>query len=660
MKLASWLSELRSAPARRRSSPAPRIASAAAVESLETRVLLSATTRELFFSVSSAPATTLPGAGAVGGSDIVRYDGTDFTVFFDGSDVGLDAADIRGFAFKSETELLLSFAGPVDIEGVGTVQPWQVVLFTATSLGEETAGQFSLFFDAHSHGLGSGANGRSTFIDALELLDDGSLLISTEGSVIATNSATGQQVAASDTDVLRFAFPPPNTGLSGEWSLHFKGANVGLEAASEDIDGLAVAADGNHFFSTFGSFFLGGPGGDNQDVMEFVPTSLGAQTSGSFILPLFFDGSAVGLAGRNVDAIAIGRPLTTNNPPVADSQQATTDEDLALDLQLTGDDGDPGVEQGLRFEIISGPAHGTLGDFDPATGLLQYTPHANFAGADSFTFVVYEVNADGSIGLVSEHASVSITVNAVNDAPTHTVPGDRVGNEDVPLVIRGIAVHDVDAGDGAVQVSLSVASGTLTIDPAVLGGGTASGNGSGTVVLTGSLDEINAVLARGVTYVGHPDFNGRDSLVVFTSDLGNSGAGGALTARSEVAIHVRSPQEQAQGLADSLDELVDAGLLSDSTAGALANKLEFKNPVSAEGRVGAFMNQVNALVRSGRLGAEDAQALLEAAETLIQSLETTAPQPRGKNGMAAALDQAFVEYDAIAEQIGASKSKKKT
>ena len=657
MKLTSWLSELRSAPPRRR--PARRFASTVAVEQLETRVLLSATTRELFFSVSSSPTTTLPGAGTVGGADIVRYDGSEFSLFFDGSDVGLDAADIRSFAFKSENELLMSFANPVDIEGVGTVQPWQVVLFTATSLGEDTAGTFSLFFDARNEGLVSGdGNTRSAYIDALEYLDDGSLLISTEGEAVATNGSAGQPVEAQDRDVLRFTFPAPNTGLPGEWSLHFEGADVWLESSTEDIDGLAVTADGNHFFSTLGGFFVNGPSGSSHDVIEFVPTSLGADTAGSFLLPLFFDGSTVGLpSGSNVDAIAVGRTLSTNNPPVADSQQVTTDEDHALDFQLTGDDGDSDAEQTLRFEIVSGPAHGTLSSFDQETGALTYTPHANYNGSDSFTFRVYEVNADGSIGLVSEDATVSITVNAVNDAPTHTVPGGQVGDEDAPLVIHGIAIHDLDAGDAPVEVTLSVASGTLSVDPAFLGSGSISGNGSGTVVLTGALSEINAVLAQGVTYLGAPGFSGADTLVVFTSDLGNSGAGGALTARSEIAIHLREKQQQHP--ADLLDDLVESGALSESTAEALANKLEYKNPTSAAGRIGAFMNQVNALVRSGRLSQEDAQALLDAAEALIQSLESIVSGSSAKNGIAAALDQTFAEYDGIAGQIGNPNSKKK-
>ena len=62
----------------------------------------------------------------------------------------------------------------------------------------------------------------------------------------------------------------------------------------------------------------------------------------------------------------------------------------------------------LTFSIVTPPAHGTL------TGTLPnvtYTPAANYNGPDSFTFRA----SDGS--LVSNTATVSITVAPVNDAP---------------------------------------------------------------------------------------------------------------------------------------------------------------------------------------------------------------------------------------------------
>ena len=47
---------------------------------------------------------------------------------------------------------------------------------------------------------------------------------------------------------------------------------------------------------------------------------------------------------------------------------------------------------------------------------------------------------------------------------------------------------------------------------------TLTGNGTGDVVLTGTLADLNALLAGGVTYQGERDFNGQDALTMVTND----------------------------------------------------------------------------------------------------------------------------------------------
>ena len=98
-------------------------------------------------------------------------------------------------------------------------------------------------------------------------------------------------------------------------------------------------------------------------------------------------------------------PQPTVNPPVADSQSVTTDEDKVAAITLTGSDPDGGA---LSYTVLSVPAHGTLSGVAPN---MTYTPAANYNGSDSFTFRT----SDGSLN--SATATVSITVNAVNDAP---------------------------------------------------------------------------------------------------------------------------------------------------------------------------------------------------------------------------------------------------
>lgn len=77
-----------------------------------------------------------------------------------------------------------------------------------------------------------------------------------------------------------------------------------------------------------------------------------------------------------------------------------------------------------------------------------------------------------------------------------------------------------------------------TLELAAGSGVTVSGSGSNTLVLSGSQDAINALLAGGVTYQGEQDFNGQDALTMVTNDLGNTGSGGPLSDTDVLPIEV--------------------------------------------------------------------------------------------------------------------------
>src|SRR4029453_13955612 len=107
--------------------------------------------------------------------------------------------------------------------------------------------------------------------------------------------------------------------------------------------------------------------------------------------------------------------------------------------------------------------------------------------------------------------TIAITVNAVNDAPVNTVPGAQSVAEDTALPIAGVSVADVDSG--TLTTTLNVSSGTIN----VIAGAGVSGNGTGSVSITGTAAQINTALA-GLSYTGNLDFNGADTLTVATSD----------------------------------------------------------------------------------------------------------------------------------------------
>ncbi|GEM_PF-1676346 len=113
---------------------------------------------------------------------------------------------------------------------------------------------------------------------------------------------------------------------------------------------------------------------------------------------------AVGANPDDSESLAISI-TDVNEAPVANNQSVTTDEDTAVAITLTGSDVD---SDPLTFTVVDSPLHGTLTGAAPA---LTYTPDANYNGPDSFTFKASDGALDSNI------ATVSITVNAVNDAP---------------------------------------------------------------------------------------------------------------------------------------------------------------------------------------------------------------------------------------------------
>jgi hypothetical protein len=226
--------------------------------------------------------------------DIITWDGTSYSMLFDGSDVGLSAFMVDAFDIIAPDQILFSFTGAGAIPGIsGTTDDSDIVLFTAISLGDTTSGTFSLYFDGSDISLTTDQED----IDAVQLLPNGHLLISTIGLFNVTG------VSGNDVDLIEFTHSSLGGVTSGTWSMYFDGSDVGLTKSAEDIDGLAIASNGDIYLSTFGGFQVTGLTGENEDVFIFTPSQLGTTTAGTFNSPLFFNGSHYGLTTNNVFAI---------------------------------------------------------------------------------------------------------------------------------------------------------------------------------------------------------------------------------------------------------------------------------------------------------------------------------------------------------------------
>jgi hypothetical protein len=249
----------------------------------------------MYSSLQSSGSVGVSSPISVANEDIVAWHGGDnFSLFFDGGDVGLANFTIDAFDVIAADKVLLSFTGSGTV-GAMSFDDSDIVLFTGT-LGSSTVGTLSIYFDGSDVGLTTS----SEDVDAIQLLSNGNLLLSTAGSF----SVSG--ISGADEDIIMFA--PSAGGLAddssvGTWSLYFDGSDVGLSSSSEDVEGLAISSSGDLYLSTLGSFSVSGLSGANEDVFVFTPNSLGAATSGAFGLGLFFDGSLYGLGGNNLYAI---------------------------------------------------------------------------------------------------------------------------------------------------------------------------------------------------------------------------------------------------------------------------------------------------------------------------------------------------------------------
>jgi VCBS repeat-containing protein len=147
-----------------------------------------------------------------------------------------------------------------------------------------------------------------------------------------------------------------------------------------------------------------------------------------------------------------------NTAPVASDDSYTTNEDTLLTGSVLSNDSDVDSTP-LTAVKVSDPAHGDL--TLNSDGSFTYTPNANFFGTDSFTYKANDGIDDSDV------ATVTITVNAVNDAPTATNDSYST-DEDTALTMNapGVLSNDSDI-DSTTLTAIKVAGpahGTLTLN----------------------------------------------------------------------------------------------------------------------------------------------------------------------------------------------------
>ncbi|GGD32703.1 Ig-like domain-containing protein [Sinisalibacter lacisalsi] len=172
-----------------------------------------------------------------------------------------------------------------------------------------------------------------------------------------------------------------------------------------------------------------------------------------------------------------------NEAPMAMDDDATTDEDTAVVIDVLANDSDP---DGDLLTVTEATSPDGMVEINP-DGTLTFTPDENFNGSTTIAYTV----SDGNGG--TDTATVSVEVTPVNDAPV--AGDDSTSTDEDTAVVIDVLANDSDVDGDMLEV-------TEVGDPS---NGTVEINPDGTL-----------------TYTPDPDYNGPDSFTYTVSD-GNGG-----------------------------------------------------------------------------------------------------------------------------------------
>ncbi|CAM2064826.1 Tandem-95 repeat protein [Sulfidibacter corallicola] len=147
------------------------------------------------------------------------------------------------------------------------------------------------------------------------------------------------------------------------------------------------------------------------------------------------------------------------DPPTAVADNATTPEEVQVDIDVTANDVDPDAGDTLTVISVDNGANGTA---SIVANMVRYVPDLNFNGDDTFNYTIQD-----STGNMSS-AAITVTVSPVNDQP-QAVDDAANTNEDNGLDIDVLS-NDIklDAGNGDSLLVLDVtlpANGSSAVNP---------------------------------------------------------------------------------------------------------------------------------------------------------------------------------------------------
>ena len=302
------------------------------------------------------------------------------------------------------------------------------------------------------------------------------------------------------------------------------------ESLSANVSGTSILVDA--YVSSTGVLFLHGTDtiANYQQVLRTVTYNNSDDTPDPATRSITV-GANDGQGASNTATSSIS-VAPQNDAPTATDQSVTTNEDTDKAVTLSGTD----PENDTLTFTYNQPSHGTV---DGTAPNVTYHPAANYSGPDSFTFTADDGNGGTDGGMIS------ITVGAVNDAPSFTKGADQTVNEDAGAQTVNPWATGISPGPGETDaVTFNVANNNNALF---------TGGGQPAVSPAGVLTYTPAANAHGTATV----------TVSLTDDAGTPGvlADDLTSADQTFVITVNAVNDQP-----TLDTIADQTVLEDSGA----------------------------------------------------------------------------------------------
>jgi len=234
-----------------------------------------------------------------------------------------------------------------------------------------------------------------------------------------------------------------------------------------------------------------------------------------------------------------------NVAPTAHAQSPEMAEDgIPIAILLTGEDDETPANQLVAVNITD-PAHGEIAING---NTVTYTPDSNYNGPDSFTFRMRDTGLNGGDELESAPATVSITVDPVNDEPSFVKGANQTLNEDAGA--QTVAGWATDISTGPADESGQTLTFAVTNDNNDLFSQQPTISPDGTL-----------------TYTPAPDANGTTTVTAILTDNGGTANGGDDESDPQTFTITVGPVNDAPSFLKGADQEVDEDSGTQTVAG---------------------------------------------------------------------------------------------